>query len=166
MILSLGCFLSGVSSVRVRMCTVSSCVKGRFCPSRTVGPPGASISEQFTLARSSAAGCEYADIEQLFPHWGAKLDVIDTHDWTPLHVIQSRLQSGKCSKTVIFESLIRNVAKANGVRRFPLLLKIAHGPMWFYSELALQTSHEREKHPLDNCRLAYSDQLNTLLVTF
>ena len=34
------------------MCTVSSCVKGRFCPSRSVGPFGASISEQFALARS------------------------------------------------------------------------------------------------------------------
>ena len=107
-------------------------------------------------------------MEQLFPHWGAKLDVIDTHDWTLLHVIQSRLQSGKCSKTVIFESLIRNVAKAgieaNEVHRFPLLLKIAHGPMWFYSGLALQTSHEREKHPLNNYQLAYSDQLNTYSV--
>ena len=73
------------------------------------------------------AGSEYADMEQLFPHWGAKLDVIDTHDWTLLHVIQSRLQSGKCSKTVIFESLIRNVAKAdieaNEVHCFPLPIK-------------------------------------------
>ena len=67
-----------------------------------------------------------------------------------------------------FESLIRNVAKAgieaNEVHRFPLLLKIAHGPMWFYSGLALQTSHEREKHPLNNYQLAYSDQLNTYSV--